>query len=67
MDANPSNDETSPSRDEVIEAVATFRGEKAADTFNISAELLKDGAATVIHWLNVVMAAVWQSGTIPLD
>ncbi|KAG0720925.1 LINE-1 retrotransposable element ORF2 protein [Chionoecetes opilio] len=53
--------------DEVREAVAKLRGGKAAGVCNISAELLKAGGEAMIRGLHAVLAAVWQSGTIPPD
>ena len=41
LDADPPIDETTPSTDDVKEAVAKFWGGKEADVYNISAELLK--------------------------
>lgn len=35
--------------------------------WNISAEILKARGEKIIHRLNVVLPAVWQSSSIPLD
>ncbi|KAG0721718.1 Chitooligosaccharidolytic beta-N-acetylglucosaminidase [Chionoecetes opilio] len=60
VDADPPIDETTPSFDEVREAVSKLRGGKAAGVCNISAELLKAGGEAMIRGLHAVLTAVWQ-------
>ena len=59
--------ETAPSIDDIKEAVAKLRAEKAAGVCSISAELLKAGGEAMIRGLHAVLTAVWHSGTIPPD
>ena len=49
LDADPPIDETALSIDDVKEAVAKVRSEKAAGICNISAELLKTGVEAMIR------------------
>ena len=56
-----------PSIDDVKEAVAKFKGGKAAGICNISIEMLKAKIKAMIRGLHAVLTAVWHSGTISLD
>ena len=54
MDADPSINDIAPSIDEVKEAAAKLRGEKAAGICNISAKLLKAGNEAMIRGFHAV-------------
>ena len=56
-----------PSLAEVREAVAKLKSGKAPGVCGIPGELLKAGGGAMIHGLNAVLTAVWQTGTIPPD
>ena len=67
VDADPSINETTPSLDEVKEAVVRLRVGKRARICNLSAGLLKAGGEAMIHGLQAVLTVVWHSGIIPPD
>lgn len=66
VDVNPPIDEAPPCL-EVIEVVAKLKGGKAAGIYNISMELLKTGSETMARGLHAVLAAAWQSDTLPSE
>lgn len=66
-DVDLPSDETAPSLDEFIEALARSKIGKALGVCNISAESLKDGGLAVTHGLLAVLTTVWQSGSFRPD
>ena len=64
MDVDPPINETVPTLDEVKEAVASLRDEKAAGIYNISVKFLKTGGEAIICELHDVLTAIWHSGII---
>ena len=64
LDADPLIDETSPSTDDIKEAVAKLRSGQAVGICYISVELLKAGCETMMLGLYGVLTAVWYLYTI---
>lgn len=64
-DVDPTIDESPSSLDDIREVVSKLNGGNATVIYSISAELLK--ARGEGNGLNVVLTAVWRSGTIPPD
>ena len=60
MDNDVLIDKTAPSIEDIKEAVAKLRGEKAASICNISVKALKVGAEAMIHGLHDASIAVWH-------
>ena len=64
---DPQISEEPPTLTEVREAISKLKGGKAAGFCGIPAELLKSGGDSMARGLHTVLAAIWQSGTIPPD
>ena len=64
---DPPISEEPPTLTEVREAISKLKGGKAAGICGIPAELLKSGGEPMVRGLHAVLAAIWQSGTIPPD
>ena len=64
---DPRISEEPPTLTEVREAISKLKRGKAAGFCGIPAELLKSGGDAMARGLHTVLAAIWQSGTIPPD
>ena len=64
---DPRTSEESPTLTEVREAISKLKHGKAACFCGIPAEFLKSDGDAMARDLHTVLAAIWQSGTIPPD
>ncbi|XP_069992174.1 uncharacterized protein [Penaeus vannamei] len=62
---DPPISEDSPNLTEIKEAICKLKDGKAAG--NIPADLIKAGVEPMARGLHAVLAAIWQSGSIPSD
>nr|XP_027207908.1 uncharacterized protein LOC113801282 [Penaeus vannamei] len=65
--SGPPTSEDPPILTEVREAISKLKGWKGAGICDIPAELLKTGGEPVAPGLHVVLATIWQSGSVPPD
>ena len=64
---DPPISEDPPSLTEVRGAISKLKSGKAAGICGIPAELLKAGGEPMARGLHAVLAAIWQSGSVPPD
>ena len=62
---DPRISEESPTLTEVREVISKLKHGKAVGFCGIPADLLKSGSDAMARGLHTVLAAIWQSGTVP--